>query len=88
MPEDQPGHPPTLTQRLAAIERLEAKLVEKAHTILPKGAVNIVDLFIIGVTQRTLSQSTAIRTLIAAATSRRRRFSCAPRSRPRCASTV
>jgi len=56
----------TLTQRLSAIEKLETELIEKAHAILPKGAVNIVDFFILGATQRTLSQSTAFRTLIKA----------------------
>ncbi|MFA6034070.1 MAG: hypothetical protein WC889_14315 [Myxococcota bacterium] len=56
----------TLEQRLAAIEKLEVELVEKAHAILPKGAVNIVDFFILGATQRTLSQSTAFRILIKA----------------------
>ncbi|RUM96800.1 hypothetical protein EET67_16355 [Pseudaminobacter arsenicus] len=53
-----------MQQRLGAIEKLEAELVEKAHAILPKGAINIVDFFILGATQRTLSQSTAFRTLI------------------------
>ncbi|WP_374618605.1 hypothetical protein [Devosia sp.] len=66
MPEKQTDQPPSLQQRLAAIEKLEAELVEKAHAILPKGAINIVDFFILGATQRTLSQSTAFRTLIAA----------------------
>lgn len=66
MPEKQTDQPPSLKQRLGAIEKLEAELVEKAHAILPKGAINIVDFFILGATQRTLSQSTAFRTLIAA----------------------
>lgn len=66
MPENQTDQPPSLQQRLGAIEKLEAELVEKAHAILPKGAINIVDFFILGATQRTLSQSTAFRTLIAA----------------------
>lgn len=66
MPEKQTDQPPSLQQRLGAIEKLEAELVEKAHAILPKGAINIVDFFILGATQRTLSQSTAFRTLIAA----------------------
>lgn len=66
MPENQIDQPPSLQQRLGAIEKLEAELVEKAHAILPKGAINIVDFFILGATQRTLSQSTAFRTLIAA----------------------
>jgi len=64
MPEKQTDQPPSLQQRLGAIEKLEAELVEKAHAILPKGAINIVDFFILGATQRTLSQSTAFRTLI------------------------
>lgn len=66
MPQKQTDQPPSLQQRLGAIEKLEAELVEKAHAILPKGAINIVDFFILGATQRTLSQSTAFRTLIAA----------------------
>lgn len=66
MPENRTDQPPSLQQRLGAIEKLEAELVEKAHAILPKGAINIVDFFILGATQRTLSQSTAFRTLIAA----------------------
>jgi len=66
MPQKQIDQPPSLQQRLGAIEKLEAELVEKAHAILPKGAINIVDFFILGATQRTLSQSTAFRTLIAA----------------------
>ncbi len=66
MPEKQTDQPPSLQQRLGAIEKLEAELVEKAHAILPKGAINIVDFFILGATQRTLSQSIAFRTLIAA----------------------
>ncbi|MEJ6784897.1 hypothetical protein [Aminobacter sp. Piv2-1] len=66
MPQKQTDQPPSLQQRLGAIEKLEAELVEKAHAILPKGAIDIVDFFILGATQRTLSQSTAFRTLIAA----------------------
>jgi hypothetical protein len=66
MPEDQTDQPPSLQHRLGAIEKLEAELVGKAHAVLPKGAINIVDFFILGATQRTLSQSTAFRTLIAA----------------------
>ncbi|MER8601227.1 hypothetical protein NKH09_25735 [Mesorhizobium sp. M1339] len=64
--EERAQTPMTLTQRLSAIEKLETELVEKAHAILPKGAVNVVDFFILGATQRTLSQSTAFRTLIKA----------------------
>ncbi|MBZ9772302.1 hypothetical protein [Mesorhizobium sp. CO1-1-8] len=59
--EERTQSPMTLTQQLNAIEKLETVLVERAHAILPKGAVNIVDFFILGATQRTLSQSTAFR---------------------------
>lgn len=54
----------TLKHRLVDIEKLEKELVAKAHEILPDGAVNIVDFFILGATQRTLSQSRGFRTLI------------------------
>lgn len=66
MPEGHADKPPSLKQRLGALDQLETELVEKAQAILPKGAINIVDFFILGATQRTLSQSTAIRTLIEA----------------------
>lgn len=66
MCEDEGPNAMTLEQRLAAIEKLERELVNKAHAILPKGAINIVDFFILGATQRTLSQSTAFRILIKA----------------------
>lgn len=70
-----------MKQRLDAIDKLETELVEKAQAILPKGAINIVDFFILGATQRTLSQSTAFRTLIEEhVTFRRQQFSCATRS--------
>ncbi|MBZ9905287.1 hypothetical protein LB557_04575 [Mesorhizobium sp. BR115XR7A] len=61
---DSTPQPGTLTHRLGAISKLETELVDKAHAILPKGAVNIVDFFILGATQRTLSQSRGFRTLI------------------------
>ena len=64
MPEGHADNLPSLKQRLDAIDKLETELVEKAQAILPKGAINIVDFFILGATQRTLSQSTAFRTLI------------------------
>ncbi|UPK26557.1 hypothetical protein [Bradyrhizobium sp. 195] len=56
--------PRTLKHRLDGIEKLEQELVAKAHEMLPDGAVNIVDFFILGATQRTLSQSRGFRTLI------------------------
>jgi hypothetical protein len=57
--------PLTLKRRLKAIEALEAELVMKAQATMPAGgAVNVIDFFILGATQRTLSQSTAFRTLI------------------------
>ncbi|MER9426027.1 hypothetical protein NKI88_26815 [Mesorhizobium sp. M0317] len=62
--QDSTPQPGTLTHRLGAISKLETELVDKAHAILPKGAVNIVDFFILGATQRTLSQSRGFRTLI------------------------
>lgn len=54
----------SMKDRLGDIERLEQELVVKAHEMLPDGAVNIVDFFILGATQRTLSQSRGFRTLI------------------------
>ncbi|NEJ01298.1 hypothetical protein [Rhizobium ruizarguesonis] len=62
--EESPSAPRTLEQRLNDIVRLEQELVTKAHEMLPNGAVNIVDFFILGATQRTLSQSRGFRTLI------------------------
>ncbi|WP_421423737.1 hypothetical protein [Agrobacterium rosae] len=62
--EYRPHAPMTLSQRLTAIEKLETALVEKAHAILPTGAVNIVDFLVLCATQRKISQSTAFRTLI------------------------
>lgn len=57
----------TLKQRLHAISKLETELVTKAQSIMPPGgALNVVDFFLLGATQRTLSQSTAFRTLIEA----------------------
>ena len=66
MSDDNPSPVPmTLKQRLNAIEKLDAELVMKAQAIMPVGgAVNVIDFFILGATQRTLSQSTAFRTLI------------------------
>lgn len=54
----------TLKDRLDAIEQLEKELPVKAQAILPDGAVSLVDFFILGATQRTLSQSRGFRTLI------------------------
>lgn len=57
----------TLKDRLDAIRKLEAELVTRAQKAMPPGgAVNVVDFFLLGATQRTLSQSTAFRTLIEA----------------------
>lgn len=56
--------PKTLKDRLDAIEQLEKELPVKAQAILPDGAVSLVDFFILGATQRTLSQSRGFRTLI------------------------
>ncbi|MEY9181154.1 hypothetical protein [Bradyrhizobium sp. USDA 313] len=62
--ENSPPVRTTLKHRLESIAELEQELVAKAHEMLPNGAVNIVDLFILGSTQRTLSQSRGFRTLI------------------------
>lgn len=62
--ESSPQAQRSLKDRLDHIERLEQELVAKAHEMLPDGAVNIVDFFILGATQRTLSQSRGFRTLI------------------------
>lgn len=64
MQENSAPMPRTLKHRLDCIEKLEQELVAKAHEMLPDGAVNIVDFFILGATQRTLSQSRGFRTLI------------------------
>jgi hypothetical protein len=56
--------PKTLKDRLDDIEQLEKELPVKAQAILPDGTVSLIDFFILGATQRTLSQSRGFRTLI------------------------
>ncbi|TAX63343.1 hypothetical protein ELI00_37515 [Rhizobium ruizarguesonis] len=55
----------SLSTRLAALERLETEIVEKAQRLVPKGStLTPVDQFIFGAIKRTLSQSRAFRQMV------------------------
>lgn len=58
---------PSLSQRLATLERLEKELLRKPHQLLGRNmTIYSADMFIFGATKRTIAQASAFRSLIEA----------------------